>query len=891
MADNHAPIPHKFLPVDFEPRWQSFWEAFSIYKTPDVSSLKKFRGKKYILDMFPYPSAQGLHVGHPEGYTATDIYARYLRMKGFAVMHPMGWDAFGLPAENYAIKVGEPPEKTTNKAISNFTRQIKSLGFSYDWGRELATCRPEYYRWTQWLFSFLYQQKLAYKAKAPVNWCEHCQTVLANEQAEGGICERCKNTVIQKEIEQWFFKITAFTEELLADLETIDWPKSTKLGQTNWIGKSEGLLIKFEVIGTDKEKPIEIEVFTTRPDTIFGVTYLVLAPEHPQVPNITKLDLTTKVKEYQRKTATKNQLERINLDKGKTGLDTGAKAINPLTGQEIPIYIADYVVMGYGTGAVMGVPAHDERDFAFAKKHNLPIIPVCLPEKIYQKLNLSDKNLPQKTAGNSINKNKQKMREIIPAKVVDGFPQTGEISREIEAILPYVEEGIVVNSGDFSGQTSERCYQNISEKLLALEKGKKSVKYKLRDWLISRQRYWGAPIPIIYCNKCGEVLVPAKDLPVLLPEDVDFRPTGESPLARSASFHQVSCPKCGLPARRESDTMDTFVCSSWYFFAFAFWEKINQEKTTGKIGTQAQNSSKIDNIYERFAQEIAAWLPVDLYVGGAEHTVLHLLYSRFITKALNQAGLVTINEPFSKLRHIGMILGLDGQKMSKSRGNVINPDDMVKRFGGDTVRLYEMFMGPLSEKKAWNMHGVEGVHRFLSRVWHLYQPFAKAKKEQDDNELSLKTQKLLQDVEADINNLKFNTAIAKMMEWLNFVTAKKFAFQTAFKTFLLVLAPFAPHLAEELWWILAGRPDLKIYQSIHSLAWPKIQDKEVLVRTNTLILVEVNGKLVEKMKGEFKTQKEAENMALSLPRVQSRIANHPILKTVYIPQKLVNFVV
>jgi leucyl-tRNA synthetase len=949
-------IPHKFSPAEFEQRWQEWWEEKKVYRTPEIEDIPR---KSYILDMFPYPSAQGLHVGHPEGYTATDIYSRYLRMKDYQVLHPMGWDAFGLPAENYAIKQGIHPKITTNQAIENFRRQIKALGFSYDWEKELATCDPNYYKWTQWLFEILYKEGLAYKKKAPVNWCPSCQTVLANEQVVDGKCERCHSAVIQKEIAQWFFKITAFADELLSDLDKIDWPISTKVGQTNWIGRSEGLLIKFPVISVMEEddqnigkasveqvptnsqkSPLEIEIFTTRPDTIYGATFLVLAPEHPQVIKLTNSIHMPQVVQYIEKTKHKTRLQRTDLVE-KSGVFSGAYALNPITQEKTPIYISDYVVMDYGTGAIMGVPAHDKRDWDFAKKMKIDIKPVCVTHETYNKLTRGNKM--ENCSGNF-----SQIREIINANSGTKLPQDEKNATtpdtyfidQLEVFgleFPHENFGVCINSGKYSSLSSEECITKISKDIILTGFGNKSIKYKLRDWLISRQRYWGAPIPIIYCEMCGENLVSESELPVLLPEDVDFRPTGESPLVRSKSFHHVKCPKCGGSARRESDTMDTFVCSSWYFFAFTFWEKIRSLPANSCLDScglpvssirknpleiRKNQGGKVSNIYEVFTSEIAKWLPVDLYVGGAEHTVLHLLYSRFITKALHRAGLIQFDEPFMKLRHIGMILGLDGQKMSKSRGNVINPDEIVNKFGADTMRLYEMFMGPLSEKKAWNMHGVEGCFRFLSRIWHLVNEIDRKILDCENERIWQTTQELILKVENDIKDMKFNTAIAKMMSWLNetvLLTANfkpqdvrggpaRQTVKESLKVFLRVLAPFAPHLAEELNFKLSAC-ELNNYKSIHLENWPAVDKDTIITTSDKVFLVEVNGRVVEKIAGDFFNHAEPERPkgvegegspdeqmrlkkhALSLPKIQSRLAGRTPTKVIFVPGKLINFVV
>ncbi|MEK7103901.1 MAG: class I tRNA ligase family protein, partial [Patescibacteria group bacterium] len=647
-----------YEPNKIELKWQKYWEKKGLNNAEDFSNKAKF----YCLDMFPYPSGAGLHVGHPKGYTATDIISRYKRMNGFNVLHPIGWDSFGLPAENYAIKTKVHPNENTHKNITHFKEQIKSLGFSYDWEREIDTSSLEYYKWTQWFFLFLYKNGWAYKAKAAVNWCSSCQTVLANEQAQDGKCDRCNSDVFQKDLEQWFFKITDFSDELLQGLDKIDWPEPIKIMQKNWIGKSEGHEIDFGI----KNQEQKVKVFTTRIDTIFGCTYLVVAPEHDIILNLKLQILNIKeVEEYAEKAKKKSERDRQSDVKDKTGVRLeGIVAINPANNKEIPIFVADYVLSGYGTGAIMAVPAHDARDFDFAKKYNLPIV-------------------------------------------------------EVANSMEMAEKGIA----------------------------KKKVNYKLRDWLVSRQRYWGAPIPIIYCDKCGQMAVPEKDLPVLLPTDVDFMPTGESPLTKSVEFHKVKCPKCNGPAKRESDTMDTFVCSSWYFFRYV----------------SPQNKKEFAD-----RKLIDYYLPVDLYVGGAEHAVLHLLYARFFAKALNKLGLIGFDEPFLKLRNVGLILVQGGVKMSKSKGNVINPDDIVKEYGADTLRIYEMFMGPFDQAIAWDTNSIKGARRFLDRVYGLNFKKQKTRNKQIINhKLEKLLNKIIKKVGEDIEQMKFNTAISSLMILLN----------------------------------------------------------------------------------------------------------------------------
>ena len=773
-----------------EKKWQRVWDEKKVFQTDNDTSKKK----KYILDMFPYPSGAGLHVGHPLGYIASDIVSRYYRMNGYRVLHPMGWDAFGLPAENYAIKSGIHPDKITKSNIKTFKRQLRSLGFSYDWSREINTSDPEYYKWTQWIFLKLFEKGLAYKKKALVNWCDSCQTVLANEQVIDGKCERCKKSVIQKELKQWFFKITDYAEELLADIEKLNWSESIKSAQRNWIGKSKGATIKFEIDisnsdGNSKSKKTNlkqilntnnqiskqyIEVFTTRPDTLFGATYLVCAPEHKQISNFKfQISNWNEVEKYIEESKKKTDLQRSDLSKEKTGVEIkGFKAINPVNNKEIPIWIADYVLNTYGTGAIMAVPAHDERDFEFASKYNIEII-----------------------------------------KVIEGGK------------LPYTGKGKMVNSGKFNGQQSDE----IIKKITRLTDGKLTIQYKLRDWLISRQRYWGVPIPIIYCANCGIIPVPEDQLPVELPTDVDFIPNGESPLTNSKTFHAVKCPNCDSPARRESDTMDTFVDSSWYFLAYTT-DKISNFKFSRCFNRDL-------NINESSEQISTAnhWLPVDIYVGGAEHAVMHLLYARFITKVLRDIKILDFNEPFMSLKNQGMILAEDGRKMSKSFGNVINPDDIVDVYGADTFRLYEMFIGPFSDTKSWSTKNIAGVNRFIKKLFNIEY--------QNDGTIEeytkIKIEQLKKSVSDDILNFSFNTAIAKMMSFIkdkNLHLNKKF-----WQEFLILFSPFAPYASQELW-AMTGEKGLIVNEN-----WVKI-DKLKLNESTKDYMVIIGGKKLGSLK-------------------------------------------
>jgi len=790
-----------------------------IYQSPKkIDSDKKF----YCLDMFPYPSGSGLHVGHIEGYVASDILSRFKRMKGYDLIHPMGWDAFGLPAENYAIKTGIHPEETTNEAIKNFISQMKAVGLSYDWDLEIKTSSPEYYKWTQWFFLLLFKHGLAYKKKAKVNWCDECQTVLANEQAEGGHCERCGHQVLQKDLEQWFFKITDFIEDqdyegrkikgLLNGLEDLDWPESTKASQINWIGKSQGAIVNFEIKHKLSSKKY-LEIFTTRPDTLFASTYLALSPEHPLlVELLDSIENRSELEDYLAEVKTKTELDRMTFDLEKTGLEIkGLKAIHPLNNKELKIFVADYVLPNYGSGAIMAVPAHDERDFAFAKKYDL---------------------------------------EIIPS--IDGFDITQGA---------YLGEGTVINSDFLNGLSVKEAQVKMIDYLEENGLGKRSINYRLRDWLVSRQRYWGAPIPIIYCDKCGLVPVPEEDLPVLLPLDVNFKPNGESPLAESKSFHQVNCPQCQSPARRESDTLDTFVCSSWYYYRY--FDNKNDEEFS--------NLAKIKEM-----------MPVDIYIGGAEHSVLHLLYARFFTKVLDKYLATGINEPFKKLRHPGIILAEDGNKMSKSKGNVINPDDIIAEYGADTLRLYEMFLGSFEDSKPWNVNNIAGIRRFLDRVEALVERVEDGVS--DSPAIILELNKTIKKLEEDFEDLKFNTAIAQLMIMVNtFYQAEKISLES-FKTFLLILAPVAPFLSEELWHRVGQ--DF----SIHQKSWPAY-DKNILNQELISLAVQFNGKT----RGVIEVERDLEELeVLDLIKESENLKkylNGEIKKVIYIKNKIINIVI
>jgi leucyl-tRNA synthetase len=745
-------------------------------------------------------------------------------MKGFKVIHPMGWDAFGLPAENYAIKTGIHPEITTDQAIKNFTKQINSLGLSYDWDLEIQTSKPEYYRWTQWFFLLLYKNGLAYKKKAKVNWCDSCATVLANEQAEGGVCERCGNQVVQKNLEQWFFKISEFIEDqeyegksikgLLNGLNDIDWPESTKLAQINWIGKSFGAKVLFKIKSGNGE--YNLEVFTTRPDTLFGCTYVAINPEHEIINKFSsEISNLEEVNKYVNKAKTKTEIERTSLNKEKTGVEIkGLFAINPVNGQEIKVFVADYVLSTYGSGAVMAVPAHDERDYDFSKKYNLPML-----------------------------------------EVVSG----GDISQ-----AAHTGDGFLINSDFLNGLRVEEAKKKIIEWLSINKLGESCINYRLRDWLVSRQRYWGAPIPIIYCDKCGEVLVPEENLPVILPNDVNFKPTGESPLNSSELFHNVSCPKCGAKAHRESDTLDTFVCSSWYYFRYL---DPKNEKVFADI------------------EKIKKGLPVDIYIGGAEHSVMHLLYVRFFTKVLQKYGFIDFNEPFIKLRHPGIILGEDSNKMSKSKGNVVNPDDVIKKYGADCLRMYEMFLGTFEDVKPWNTKGIIGLRRFLDRLENLLPKVNFSDNNENYDKLILELNKAIKKVGNDIEEFKFNTAISQLMILINVFYEYNSIPKEHFSKLLLILAPFAPFISEELWSKIGN--DF----SIHQQQWPEFNES-IIASESICLAVQINGKTrgtieIQKDEEEIEVVKKVENDE----KLKNYLGSKDYKKTIYVKNKIINFII
>ena len=840
-----------------EPKWQKYWDDNKTFKTVEDANVPKEK-RRYVLDMFPYPSAQGLHVGHPEGYTATDIYCRYLRMNGYNVLHPMGYDAFGLPAENYAIKTGTHPKVTTFANIEHFTKQIKALGFSYDWDREIKTCTPDYYKWTQWIFLQLYKKGLAYESNTPINWCPSCQTGLANEEVKEGKCDRCGSQVTHKTIRQWVLKITAYADRLLEDLDQLDWPESVKLMQRNWIGRSTGAEVNFTVADKDgKATDQKLTVYTTRCDTLFGATYMVVSPEHPLVEKLTTPEQKEAVEAYVDAAAKKSDLERTDLAKDKTGVFSGSYAINPVNGKLIPIWIADYVLISYGTGAIMAVPAHDDRDWDFAKKFNLPIIEVL----------------------------------------------KSEVSVQEQA---WTEDGIHVNSEFLDGLNKKDAIEKMLAWLAENNCGKAAVNYKLRDWIFSRQRYWGEPIPLIHCPDCGTVEVPEDQLPLELPEVTSYQPTGtgESPLAGIDSWVNCKCPKCGKPSRRETNTMPQWAGSCWYYLRYL---DPNNEKAFA-------DSDKVNY-----------WMPVDLYVGGAEHAVLHLLYARFWHKVLYDIGVVNTTEPFQRLVNQGMITSFafqrknktlvpvdeveqrdDGNyyekatgeqleqiiaKMSKSLKNVVNPDEEIKSYGADSVRMYEMFMGPLTMSKPWNTQGIIGIHRFLEKVWAISEkPLNDVDitgKLEDEALINLRKTfaQTIKKVTKDTDTLNFNTAISQMMIFVNELSKQESIPRAMWSDFVKVISPYAPHLGEELWEKL-GNKNTIAYES-----WPTINEDFLKDDAKTIVVM-VNGKL----RGKFQAAPGADDNTLieaakTAEGVDKFLEGKTIVKSVVVKDKLVNFVV
>jgi leucyl-tRNA synthetase len=791
-------------------KWQDYWERLKLNQR-DIAADKP---KYYILDMFPYPSAEGLHVGHPEGYTASDIMSRFYTMKGYNVLHPMGWDAFGLPTENYAIKMKIHPQTATKKNVDNFRRQIKRFGFSYDWSREINTSDPSYYRWTQWIFLQLYAKGLAYISEAPINFCPECKTGLANEEVSSGHCERCGGTIERRLMKQWMLKITEYADRLLDDLDKLDWPEKIKAMQRHWIGKSHGAEISFQI----KDSSEVVTVFTTRPDTLFGASYLVLAPEHPLLNRLVQGEHRITLDAYLQQISSKSDLERTDLSKEKTGVATGLSAIHPCTGRELAIFASDYVLMGYGTGSIMAVPAHDQRDYDFAKKFDLEVKTVILPSS--------------------------------------GIPTEGGA---------FEDEGVMCNSGQFNDMPSEKAKEAIVEWLENENKGKKTTQYRLRDWVFSRQRFWGEPIPVVHCEHCGIVPLSEDQLPLELPkvDHYEISGTGESPLAQIESWVHVQCPKCGGPAQRETNTMPQWAGSCWYYLRYID-PKNNQELAS--------------------KENINYWLPVDLYIGGAEHAVLHLLYARFWHKVLFDLNIVSHDEPFLKLRNQGMVLAEDGRKMSKSLGNVINPDLVLDQYGADVVRCYEMFMGPFDQESLWNTQGIEGVHRFIRKVWSLFDSDQLETEEKHPETLKI-MHKTIKKVSQDIEHFSFNTAISAMMIYVNHLGKLSRRSKQSLETLLLLLSPFAPHVCEELWNQLGHK------NSIFKENWPEFN--ESLTQDDEIeIPVQVNGKLREKLMVPADiSEKDLKELVLASEKVQQFLEAKPIKKWIIIPGRLINLVV
>lgn len=856
-------MPYPFS--DIEKKWQKYWKD---HKTFQVTEDENYPPEKraYVLDMFPYPSGAGLHVGHPEGYTATDIYCRYLRMNGYAVLHPMGFDSFGLPAENYAIKTGTHPRITTKENIDTFRKQIQAFGFSYDWDRELATSDVNYYRWTQWIFLQLYKKGLAYETEAPINWCPSCLTGLANEEVKEGCCERCGTQVVRKNVRQWMLKITAYAERLLEDLEELDWPQSVKMMQRNWIGKSTGAEIDFLLAAPhDNEK---ITVYTTRPDTIFGATYLVLAPEHPLVMRIVSGEQKAAVQQYIEETAKKTDLERTELAKKKTGVFTGSYAVNPLTKENIPIWISDYILVSYGTGAIMAVPAHDERDWEFAHVFSLPIIQTVASEAEW--------------------------KEKGAAGDYRAVPQACTAA-----------DGYAVNSGAFTGLPTREAIERITDYAAANGFGKKAVNYKLRDWVFSRQRYWGEPIPLVHCPKCGVVPLDEKDLPLALPETDSYTPsdTGESPLAKIPEWVNTVCPHCGGPARRETNTMPQWAGSCWYYLRYL--DPHNTQSFCAK-------------------EKEAYWMPVNLYIGGAEHAVLHLLYARFWHKVLYDLGLVHTKEPFMRLVNQGMITSFAYQrangslvpvdevvqtgdetfeekstgetlkrviaKMSKSLKNVINPDEMIAQYGADSCRMYEMFMGPLDMSKPWNTQGLIGIFRFLEKIWAISEKElipcpVNDMSTPEHTDITKLLNKTIKKITEDTASLNFNTAISQMMIFVNTIGKYQTLPRFAWEAFVKLLAPYAPHIAEELWEKLGHTETIAYTQ------WSMFVEK-FCIDSECTIVVQINGKVRDKFQAAVDLPKDTlEALALKAEGAHRFLGGKQPKKVIVVPNKLVNIVV
>ena len=930
----------KYVPREIEAKWQKRWEETGLYKTVEDPT----RPKHYALTMLPYTSGD-LHIGHWYAMAPSDARARFMRMNGYNVFFPVGFDAFGLPAENAAIQHGIHPKKWTMDNIERMRKQLRSMGAMWAWDREVITCLPGYYKWTEWFFLKFYEMGLAYRKKAPVDFCPKCNTTLAREQVwgEDRHCERCGTPVIKKELEQWFFRITKYAQELLDGLDKIDWPERVKVMQRNWIGRSEGAQVTFR-----SEMGDEIEVFTTRPDTLWGATFMVLAPEHPLVDKLAAPDCRASVEEYKYQAARQSEIDRLSTEKEKTGVFIGAYAVNPVNGARIPIWIADYVMMTYGTGAIMGVPAHDERDFAFALKYGLPVIPVIdRPDGLAKSLVLKESVQPdfaQQLAAIGVageedgvfwrvtlqgDEQVERYVTLVRQQLKDGYWvdvvgrkwlfifRDGLMSLDSPAadaailkrcqqlasglgegfegvrrarttmemlhsvawyrdVLFHAEFGTMVHSGEFSGTPGDKAKDAVTRWLEQKGLGHAEVNYRLRDWLISRQRYWGAPIPIIYCDRCGIVPVPYEDLPVLLPDDAEFMPTGESPLKYHQGFLNTTCPKCGGPAKRETDTMDTFMCSSWYHYAY--------------ISPYYEGDVPFDPVKGKY------WLPVDQYTGGVEHATMHLIYTRFFTKVMRDMGLVDFDEPMLRLFTQGIILGEDNEKMSKSRGNVVNPDDYVSTLGADSVRAFLMFIGPWDMGGSWSSTGIEGIYRFINRMWSLImekreQPTEPASAE-DLKALRRMTHKTIKRVTADLQAFRFNTALAALMEFNNYLLKAKGsnvfgteAWNEALRSLVLMCAPIMPHVSEELWEELGGA------YSVHTQAWPRF-DEELAADEMVTLVVQVNGRVRARLNVPADiAAEEAKAAALASPNVKQYIAGKEVQQLIYVPGRLVNIVV
>ncbi|MCP4219825.1 MAG: leucine--tRNA ligase [bacterium] len=814
----------KFYPTDYEKKWRDLWEEKGLHKCDTSKSDKKY----YCLDMFPYPSGTGLHVGHPRGYVLSDVWSRYKKTQGYHVLHPMGWDAFGLPAENDAIKKKIHPRVSVEKNVKNFTRQLKEFGCTFDWDREISTAEPDYYKWTQWIFVQMFKQGLAYRQMVPINWCDSCKTGISNEEVVGGACERCGSQIIKKDLMQWMLKITNYAQRLLDDLDKLEWPEKVKSLQKNWIGRSEGAEVHFNIISASDQKEHDVPVFTTRPDTLYGATYMVLAPEHALVAEITDKDCEKAVNDYILEARKKSDLQRSSLDKDKTGVFTGAYAVNPVSGEKIPVWISDYVLMTYGTGAIMSVPAHDERDFEFATKFGLKITEV-----------ISGKDAKKDESGT----------------LTEAYPG----------------QGTMVNSGPYNGLDSVEGKNKITADLEEKKLGRFQVNFKLRDWVFSRQRYWGEPIPIIHCENCGQVPVPEDQLPVELPNVKNYEPTGtgESPLADITDWVNVSCPKCGKAAKRETNTMPQWAGSCWYFLRY-----ISPNYDKGLFDPEAGKR----------------WMPVDQYVGGIEHAILHLLYARFYIKFLNDIKAVDFDEPFKKLFCIGMVCRASDktgkiEKMSKSKGNVVSPDDIVKEYGTDSLRLYELFIGPPELDCEWSDTGIVGIYRFLKKTWNLFPGDQGSFAKEESEAITRLRHRLIHDVTERIEHFKFNTAVSAFMEFINAASREgKGMSKATVRDFLILISPFAPHFACELW------ERMQFKGMVFDCSWPE-HDPKYLIKETISMGVQIKGKLRGTITlSPDADQEEALKTALADPAIKKHVGDGPLRKVIYVKGRILNLI-